>query len=45
MVKAGGCMLGLDHRIPNGVPLGNYRHYIRRLRELIAETRAAMEKA
>lgn len=28
MVRSGGCVLGLDHRIPNGTPLENYRFYI-----------------
>ena len=28
MVRTGGCVLGLDHRIPNGTPLANYRFYI-----------------
>lgn len=28
MVRTGGCMLGLDHRIPNGTPLADYRFYI-----------------
>ena len=28
MVATGGCVLGLDHRIPNGVPLESYRFYI-----------------
>jgi hypothetical protein len=28
MVHTGGCLLGLDHRIPNGTPLAHYRHYI-----------------
>ena len=28
MVATGGCVLGLDHRIPNGTPLANYRFYI-----------------
>lgn len=27
MVHSGGCVLGLDHRIPNGTPLENYRYY------------------
>lgn len=36
MVRSGGCVLSLDHRIPNGVTLQNYRHYIRRLQEIIA---------
>jgi hypothetical protein len=28
LVATGGCVLGLDHRIPNGTPLENYRFYI-----------------
>lgn len=28
MVRSGGCVLGLDHRIPNGTPLEHYRFYI-----------------
>ena len=28
MVASGGCMIALDHRIPNGTPLDNYRFYI-----------------
>ena len=35
MVKTGGCVLALDHRIPNGTPLENYRYYVRRLNEII----------
>jgi hypothetical protein len=35
MVQSGGCMLSLDHRIPNGVTIENYRYYIRRLQEII----------
>ena len=27
MVASGGCVLALDHRIPNGTPLANYRFY------------------
>lgn len=30
MIQSGGCMLGLDHRIPNGTPLEAYRFYIDR---------------
>jgi uroporphyrinogen-III decarboxylase len=29
MVRTGGCVLGLDHRIPNGTPLENYRFYVK----------------
>lgn len=35
MVRTGGCVLGLDHRIPNGTPLENYRFYIRKAWEII----------
>jgi len=35
MVRTRGCMLGLDHRIPNGTPLENYRFYIRKAWEII----------
>jgi len=35
MIKTRGCLLGLDHRIPNGVPLENYRYYIKKVWELI----------
>jgi uroporphyrinogen-III decarboxylase len=30
-----GTVFGLDHRIPNGTPLENYRFYVRRGRELL----------
>ena len=35
MVKSGGCVLALDHRIPNGTPLENYRFYIRKAWEIM----------
>jgi hypothetical protein len=35
LVASGGCVLGLDHRIPNGVPLENYRFYIRKAWEIL----------
>jgi len=35
MVQSGGCVLGLDHRIPNGTPLENYRFYIRKAWEIL----------
>jgi len=35
MIASGGCMLGLDHRIPNGTPLENYRFYIDKAWEII----------
>ena len=35
MVQTGGCVLGLDHRIPNGTPLENYRFYIQKAWEIM----------
>ncbi|MAE63752.1 MAG: hypothetical protein CMJ18_05725 [Phycisphaeraceae bacterium] len=35
MVRSGGCMLGLDHRIPNGTPLVNYRYYIEKAWQIL----------
>lgn len=35
MMATGGCLLGLDHRIPNGTPLANYRYYVDRMWELM----------
>lgn len=35
MVRTGGCVLALDHRIPNGTPLAHYRHYMDRAWEIM----------
>jgi uroporphyrinogen-III decarboxylase len=35
LMQDGGTVFGLDHRIPNGTPLENYRYYVRRGRELL----------
>lgn len=35
MVATGGCVLALDHRIPNGTPLENYRFYIEKAWEIM----------
>jgi uroporphyrinogen-III decarboxylase len=35
LMKQGGMVFGLDHRIPNGTPLANYRYYVDRGRELL----------
>jgi len=35
MVRTGGCVLGLDHRIPNGTPLVNYRFYVEKAWEIM----------
>lgn len=34
-MQTGGVLFGLDHRIPNGVPIDNYRYYVRRAREIL----------
>ena len=35
MVRSGGCVLGLDHRIPNGTPLQAYRFYVHKVWEIM----------
>lgn len=35
MVRTGGCVLGLDHRIPNGTPIAHYRFYIEKVWEIM----------
>ncbi|MBN1903155.1 hypothetical protein JW926_17670 [Candidatus Sumerlaeota bacterium] len=37
MIKTGGCVLGLDHRIPRGTSLDNYRFYIRKMWEMMQD--------
>jgi len=39
MIATGGCVLALDHRIPNGTPLAGYRHYIKRMWEMLEAAR------
>jgi uroporphyrinogen-III decarboxylase len=34
MVATGGCVIALDHRIPNGTPIGSYRFYIEKMWEM-----------
>ena len=34
-MKGGGTVFGLDHRIPNGVSLENYRYYVKTGREML----------
>jgi hypothetical protein len=34
-MRQGGTVFGLDHRIPNGTPLENYRFYVRKAREIL----------
>lgn len=35
LLREGGCVFGLDHRIPNGTPLENYRYYVDTGREIL----------
>jgi len=35
LMREGGTVFGLDHRIPNGTPLENYRYYVRLGREIL----------
>jgi len=35
LMRNGGTIFGLDHRIPNGTPLENYRFYVRTAREIL----------
>jgi hypothetical protein len=35
LMRQGGMVFGLDHRIPNGTPLENYRYYVRTAREIL----------
>ena len=40
MIRSRGCMIGLDHRIPNGTSLQNYRFYIQKVWEIIEREEA-----
>ena len=33
MIESGGCIIALDHRIPNGTPIENYRFYVNKVWE------------
>jgi hypothetical protein len=35
LMREGGMVFGLDHRIPNGTPLDNYRYYVDTAREIL----------
>ena len=35
MMRDGGMVFGLDHRIPNGTPIENYRYYVKSAREML----------
>ena len=38
MIATGGCVIALDHRIPNGTPLENYKFYIKKVWEMLEAT-------
>ena len=42
LVRSGGCVLALDHRIPNGTPLENYRFYIEKSWEILNREAGAL---
>ena len=35
MMREGGMVFGLDHRIPNGTPIDNYRYYVKTARDIL----------
>ena len=35
LMRAGGTVFGLDHRIPNGTPIEHYRYYVALGREIL----------
>jgi uroporphyrinogen-III decarboxylase len=35
LMRQGGMVFGLDHRIPNGTPLAHYRYYVRTARQIL----------
>jgi hypothetical protein len=35
MVRTGGCVLALDHRVPNATPLANFRFYVQKAWEIM----------
>ena len=45
MVRTGACILALDHRIPNGTPLENYRFYVRKAWEIMDREWAAVRES
>ncbi len=37
MIQSGGYVIALDHRVPNGAPLENYRYYVKRVWEIMQD--------
>lgn len=44
MMQETGVVFGLDHRIPNGTPLENYRYYVKTARELLGREELSPER-
>lgn len=44
LMQTGGVVFGLDHRIPNGTPIENYRYYVCKGRELLGLPPLAPDK-
>jgi uroporphyrinogen-III decarboxylase len=44
LMRQGGTVFGLDHRIPNGTPLESYRYYVDRGREILGLPRRTPER-
>ncbi|NQU41802.1 hypothetical protein HQ520_00855 [bacterium] len=42
MIRTGGCVLSLDHRIPNGTSLENYRFYVQKVWEILDRERGTV---
>ncbi|MCD8349954.1 MAG: hypothetical protein LUC93_05005 [Planctomycetaceae bacterium] len=42
VIRQGGCIICTDHQAAPHTPLENYRYYVRRLREVMAECRGTM---
>jgi len=45
LMREGGMVFGLDHRIPNGTPLANYRYYVDTGREILGLPPRTSEKS
>ena len=44
MMREGGIVFGLDHRIPNGTPIENYRFYVNTSREILGLSPLSKDK-
>ena len=44
LMQQGGCVFGIDHRIPNGTSLNNYRYYVDTAKEILNIPRRGKNK-